>query len=85
MARYYFHYRDKAGVVLDYEGMDLEGLADAQREALRGARWMLATSDFSADKVSDGAVEVCDDGGRVVFTLPLHEVEAPTSFNGARA
>ena len=75
MTRYYFHFRDDAGVVLDEDGMELTTLSDVRRKALRGARWMLAASAVSTDRVGGGAVDVCDDHGRHVLTLSLDEVE----------
>lgn len=42
MARYYFHLRDGRDVLLDPEGVELNGLPAAQAEALRSARAILA-------------------------------------------
>ena len=71
MSRYFFHvYSDT--VALDEEGQELESLSIAREAAVRAAR------QFAADEITERGqvslrhrIEVEDEGGRPLFTLPF--------------
>ncbi|HWT12628.1 MAG TPA: hypothetical protein VN231_07735 [Allosphingosinicella sp.] len=68
--RYYFNIFDDVSVV-DEEGQELPDEAAARREAVRGGR------ELMCDQVRQGRlnlshrIEVADEQGRVVLTLPF--------------
>jgi hypothetical protein len=72
--RFYFHIRDKSGLIPDEEGSELSGISEAIEEALLSAR------DFAADDLRRGTpitrrdIEIVDEDGVLLETIPVHEV-----------
>ncbi len=71
MARYYFHLRDGRDVLLDPEGMELEGLSIAQEQAMRSARAILAAEVLEGRVPLYMRIDVEDGGGVIVHRLPF--------------
>src|SRR5688500_16628488 len=75
MPRFYFHVRD--GVDCDDdEGLILTDCAAARAEALRGARSLMADQLGNGQLKLDGRIEVTDEAGRHVLTMPFREAVA---------
>jgi hypothetical protein len=69
--RYFFHVRDRRGLIRDDEGSELPDLAAAQIEAWLSAR------DFAMEDLKRGGpvlireIEIEDEKGRVLGTMPV--------------
>lgn len=71
MTKYFFHVRDRLGVMKDNEGMELSTLEDARAEALRSAKHLIAESKKFGTFGLDRVIEVEDGDGQRVYTLPF--------------
>jgi hypothetical protein len=75
--RYYFHVRDGECLIPDREGSELPNLNAARDEAWLSAR------DFAIDSLRGGAavngrqIEITDEAGLVLATLPVRDVTQP--------
>jgi hypothetical protein len=58
----------------DDEGLELTGLNEAKREALQGARELLAEAIKSGSSVVPEAFVIADEAGQTVHVLPLAEI-----------
>jgi hypothetical protein len=68
MPRYFFHvYNDET--TIDREGKDLADLDAAKREAMRGARDLMAEAVRHGEVTMSHRIEVEDDGGRPLLTI----------------
>lgn len=68
MPRYFFHvYNDET--TIDREGQDLTDLDAAKREAMRGARDLMAEEVRHGEVTLSHRIEVEDDGGRPLLTI----------------
>jgi hypothetical protein len=73
MTRYYFHIHDRAGQLRDEEGCELRDLEAVRERAIHDARSLMA-ADVEAGRLDlTDYVEVADDRGAVVLTLPFAE------------
>ena len=72
--RYFFHVRDKEGIVADEEGSELPNLVAARQEARECAK------DFVVDVLRGGPsvvsrhIDISDAAGTILETLPLISV-----------
>ena len=67
MAIFQFNIRDKCGLVLDDEGIELPDIVAAAREAVRSASEFLT----EASSPTDMAFEITDETGRLVLIVPI--------------
>jgi hypothetical protein len=72
MPRYFLNLRSDASVD-DAEGMFLEDAEAARREAIRSARDILAAEVRHGRLPLDGAIEVTDEYGQPILTVPFGE------------
>lgn len=74
MPRYYFHiYNDL--VALDEEGRELPNIAAAREEAIKGARGLMAEELEQSGRMRlQHRIEVADEQGRVLLTIPFKEL-----------
>ena len=71
--RYFFHLRERGGVVPDEEGIELDGVEAARRTAVEGARSLMA-SDVRTGKLSlETVIEVEDESGNRLLELPFRD------------
>jgi hypothetical protein len=73
MSRFFFHVRDSCGEVLDPDGLELADADQALREALKGARSIIAEGVCRGELDLTGSVEVLDEAGSTVLLLPYSE------------
>ncbi len=72
--RYFFHVRDRQGLIRDEEGTELRDLAAARLEAFLSAR------DFAMEDLRRGGpvllrqIEIADRSGKVLSTMPVIDV-----------
>jgi len=66
---YYFHLLDGADILLDPEGLDLEGIKAVERIALKEARTLISHEALSGAIDMDQRIEVRDPSGAVVHLL----------------
>jgi hypothetical protein len=72
--RYFFHVRDRQGLIRDHEGSELADLAAARIEA------RLSACDFAMEDLKRGGpvmvreIEIEDEKGRVLDTMPVRGV-----------
>jgi hypothetical protein len=74
MGRFHFHLRVGDEITSDDEGMDLPDLSAAKREALLGARELLAEAIKSGKQTVPDAFVIADDEGRALDTVSLAAV-----------
>jgi hypothetical protein len=80
MPRFFFNLRVGTALVdQDSEGQELASFEEARSEAIESARELLATKAESGEAASlDEQVEVVDEAGRTVITIPVgHVVGSP--------
>jgi hypothetical protein len=73
MARFYLHVINGTGRAADEEGVEL---ADAQAAAVRaveGIRSILADEAKAGSMDLDGRIEIADESGAIVRTVPFEE------------
>ena len=71
MSLYFFHLRDGSDQLLDPEGVELPDLKAAEARALAAARDMLS-EEMKLGRLDLGyRIEVEDERGRVLHSLPL--------------
>lgn len=71
MGRYFFHLRDDVDDLLDPEGLELPDLQAAHDQALRAARDTLSHEIKSGCIDLRYRIDVEDEAGRLVLTLPF--------------
>ena len=74
MPKYFFHIRDQNHLVPDEEGMEFPDFAAAQAEARNSARDLLAQCVKEHRPVGGLQLEVTDNVGRTLETLPLRDL-----------
>jgi hypothetical protein len=79
MARYYFHIKEGDRLVRDEEGMNLPDLPTAKREALLGARELLAEAIKTGQPSIPNAFVIADEVGHALDIIPL-EMFLPKPF-----
>ena len=73
MARYFFHIHDGSGHMPDEEGTELADLDAVRARAIHDARALMAADIETGRLDLTDYVEVADEGGAVVLTLPYAE------------
>lgn len=74
MPRYYFHIRRKGVLEKDPEGAVFASLADAEDEAVKAAREMLAEWVLSGEVIDGETFEICGEDGSVLRKVPFRTV-----------
>ena len=69
MPRYFFHVCDGSGVTKDEEGLELSDVDAARREALRGARALMADEIQQGFLTLASLIDVDDEAGRQLFRI----------------
>ena len=70
MPRYFFHVRRGTVTVLDHEGVELPGSAEAAREATRRGREVAARDAENSASLRAGRI-IIEEGWRTVLELPF--------------
>jgi hypothetical protein len=73
MPRFFFHVVDGVGTAEDEDGLVLDGVAAARDVAVEGARDILAAEIKYGSIDLNWRIDVADEGGAVVLTLPFSE------------
>jgi hypothetical protein len=73
MARYHFHLHECGTVIPDEEGLEKPDLESVRQEALMSARELMCNEMRSGKLCLGCRIEVQDEAGRVVLTLPFKE------------
>jgi hypothetical protein len=73
MARFYFHLRDGRDILLDDEGVELDGVEAAREQALRSARSILAAEVLEGRVPLHMRIDVENGAGAIVYRLPFAE------------
>ena len=84
MAVYYFHLRDGLDVLLDPEGCSLPDLRAVADKALRTARSLLSTDVLEGRLALDMHLDVADETGAVIHSLPFADAVVMRSPSLAR-
>ena len=76
MPRYYFHVRRGQITILDHEGIELAGCADAEAEAAERAQQLangeaMNGASMNGASAGRGRIIVADDNWQTVFELPF--------------
>lgn len=71
MPRFYFHIRDKSGLIRDERGAEFDNLGEAYLEAVKLARSVAADMYEVGDVVVGQTIEVSDRWGTVLASVPL--------------
>jgi hypothetical protein len=74
MRRFFFHLRTGDELIPDEEGTDLPNFSAAQREALLGARELLAEAIKNGKQKVPDAFVIVDEAGQALETLLLSSV-----------
>ncbi|MBB3318179.1 MULTISPECIES: hypothetical protein [unclassified Rhizobium] len=73
MPRFYFNIVMSSGIQEDFEGTDLPTLDAARSEAIKDARSIMSNAILMGQDVSSRSVEIRDDAGDVVLSLPFRD------------
>jgi hypothetical protein len=79
VARYYLHIRRNDELIEDEEGFEFLTLNEAQREALRGLRSILADALLSEKEPTADGIRIADGAGRELMVVSMAEV-LPAKF-----
>lgn len=71
MPHFYFHIRDKSGLILDDRGAEFDSLSEAHHEAIKLAKSVVAEMYEIGDVVDGQAIEISDASGAVFESVPL--------------
>ena len=71
MPRYYFDYKDDKRAVIDQVGREFPSDAAARQEALLTARDAVTGISLGLRRYSGWVLEVHDEAGRLVHTVPI--------------
>ena len=74
MPRFFFHIRNGNGFTEDEEGQELADRGDAEKVAVRSARFLLAEEAREGEIDLRGRLEVVDESGGDVVTVPFADV-----------
>jgi hypothetical protein len=83
MGRFYFHIRTGDELAHDPEGSDLADISEARREALAGARELLADAIKAGKERVPDAFVIADETGRAIETVPFAAV-LPSPFKAEK-
>jgi hypothetical protein len=73
MARYFLNLHERGTVLVDEDGVDRPGLEAARTEALRTVRAIMSSDVNEGHLCLSGSVEVMDDAGQTVATVPFKD------------
>jgi hypothetical protein len=73
MPRFFFHVVDGVGIASDEDGLELENIAAARDVAVEGAHDILAAEIRYGRIDLSWRIDVADEGGAVVLTLPFSD------------
>lgn len=73
MARYFFHLHECGTVSLDSTGIERDGIDDVREEACKSAREVMCAELKEGRLCLACYIEVLDDAGTVVLTVPFRE------------
>ncbi|MDB5454296.1 MAG: hypothetical protein JWO33_2874 [Caulobacteraceae bacterium] len=73
MSQYFFHLRDGVDVLVDREGVELEGLAAVSALALREARSLISQDALTGSINLRQHLDVEDAGGTVIHRLQFED------------
>lgn len=76
MARYFFHIRDRIGVIPDREGEEFPTLDEAKAKARTIARELIAESSKMGTPALNRVFEAMNVEGKILFTLRFSDVVA---------
>jgi hypothetical protein len=83
--RFYFHLHDRFGAVPDPDGRDLADLDVVRAQALKGARSIICEDVRDGRVDLTGRVDIYDEAGELVLSLPFAEaVELVSGADDAR-
>jgi uncharacterized protein DUF6894 len=71
MPRFFLHVRSNGHSVIDREGTEFADLEAALREAVRGAREIVAARIQSGETIEDEVIDVTDSDGVTVASVRL--------------
>ena len=80
MALYFFHLHECGTATLDHDGLDRNSLEDVRAEALRAAREVMCAEVAEGKLCLACYIEVHDEAGGVVMTVPFKEAVAVTGI-----
>ena len=85
MPRFFFHLHDRFGAVPDPDARELADLEVVRAQAVKGARSIIC-EDVRHGRVDlTGRIDVYDDVGQLVLSLPFRDaVELVSGADGAR-
>jgi hypothetical protein len=72
MPRYFFNARGPNRYVADYKGVDLDSI-EAARDVARQTILDIASDPVELRRHEDWTMEVTNDGGRTILTMPFSE------------
>ncbi len=78
MGIYQFNIRDRHGIIVDEDGIELPDILSVVHEALRSAREFAAEAPAPEDLM----LEITDEAGRVVLALPIRAHAAADQEQG---
>jgi hypothetical protein len=85
MPLFYFHLHDRFGAVPDPDPRELPDLDVVRAQALKGARSIISEDVYEGRVDLTGRIDVLDDAGNMVLSLPFSEaVELVLGEDGAR-
>ncbi len=73
MKRYFFHQRIGEELIEDFEGFEYDSAAAARASALVSARHLWAAAILAGDDLSGEAIEIVDEDGSPIVTVPLSD------------
>jgi hypothetical protein len=73
MPHFYFHLRNGAQLEEDKEGHELESLFAARREAILGARDVMAERVRAGREPDGSQFEITDESGKIILIVPFEE------------
>lgn len=73
MARFYLHVINRLGSAPDEEGTELPDARAAEARAIEGIRSILADEAKTGRLDLDGRIEIADENGAIVRTVPFEE------------
>lgn len=85
MPRFFFHIRENGGRTPDEEGLELPDLDAARQTAIAGARSIMCDTIMGGRLSLDGAIEVKDKDGALLFELPFREAVEVPGIGGGEA
>ena len=77
MPRFFFHVRDRDQLTEGPEGIDFPDLEAAQADARIAVRNVLAEQLASDSTISNQQLEICDEAGQLLATVPFRDAIEP--------